>query len=36
MEDEPIEQTSGAAKGGEKREFKFIRWDDSGWWPISP
>ena len=30
MADEPIEQTPGGVKEDEKKEFKFIRWDDSG------
>ncbi len=30
MADEPTEQTPGAVKEEEKKEFKFIRWDDSG------
>jgi len=30
MADEPNEQTPGAVKEEEKKEFKFIRWDESG------
>ena len=30
MAEDPIEPTSGATDELEKKEFKFIRWDDSG------
>src|SRR5208282_1898082 len=30
MADEPIEPMSGEADEPEKKDFKFIRWDDSG------
>ena len=30
MADEPVEQIPGGAKEEAKKEFKFIRWDDSG------
>jgi len=30
MADEPVEQIPGEAKVAVKKEFKFIRWDDSG------
>jgi len=30
MADEPVEQIPGEAKDGVRKEYKFIRWDDSG------
>ena len=30
MADEPVEQVPGEAKEDVRKEFKFIRWDDSG------